>query len=79
MRYVNKDKMFNLVSKIGNYNLSCNLFFDYNHYELLTLNSDYIEQFNKEKDKWLEDNPDIKFEYINYSFEHESDNEFELI
>ena len=77
--YVNKDKMFNLVSKIGNYNLSCNLFFDYNHYELLTLNSDYIEQFNKEKDKWLEDNPDIKFEYINYSFEHESDNEFELI
>ena len=25
--YVNKDKMFNLVSKIGNYNLSCNLFF----------------------------------------------------
>ena len=77
--YVNKDKLFNLISKIGNYNLSCNLFYDSNHYELLTLNNDYKEVFNKEKEKWLEDNPDIKFTDINYSFEYESENDFELI
>ena len=76
--FVRNGKGYNLISKIGkDSHTSCNLFYNNNHYELLSIKDEFKYLFNECYNEWVIENPNINFEEIVNS-DH-SDSEYEIV